>query len=146
MPTYKVTFEMVDAYGRAASKTFETVSSMADETAALAAAASLATALANLTELDILAYSVGQRIVYTDTADAGANRDEGVTFTLRKADNYKAPIKVPGPVNSIFDIAGNVDLTDGIVTAFINNFLTGASFTFSDGEQASAVVSGTLDK
>ena len=144
MPVYEVSFEMVDAYGRSASKRFESVD-LLDEATALASAAALATALANLTELDILAYSVGQRIVYTDTPDAGANRDEGVTFTMRKLDNFKGSIKVPGPVNSIFNADGSVDLTDAIVTGFINSFLSGADWTFSDGEQASAIIKGELD-
>lgn len=145
MPTYDVRFEMLDAYNRRASKTFQTVD-LADEAAALAAAAGLATDLANLTELDILAYNVSQRVVYTDTVTAGANRDEGVTFTLRKVDNYNDDLKVPGPINAIFDANGNVDPVNAAVAAFISNFLTGGDFTFSDGEQATALVKGTLDK
>lgn len=146
MPTYTVRYEMVDAYNRRTSKTFETVSTMADETAALAAAAGLATDLANLTELDILAYNVSQRIVYTDSVTAGANKDEGVTFVLRKVDNYNDDIKVPGPINSIFDANGNADLADAAVSAFLSNFLSGGDFTFSDGEQATEAIKGTLDK
>lgn len=146
MPAYTVTFELVDAYQRQTRKTFETVDTIADETAALAAAAALATDLANLTEADILAYHVSQRVVYTDTVTAGANIDEGVTFSLRKVDNFKAPIKVPAPINSIFQADGSVNLSDAAVTAFIANFLTGGDFTFSDGEQASALLSGRLDK
>lgn len=146
MPAYKVMFEMVDAYQRPARKTFETVDTIADETEALAAAAALATDLANLTMLDILAYTVSRRTVYTDTVDAGANRDAGVTFTLRKSDNYKDDIKVPGPVLGIFDGDGSVDLADAAVTAFIANFLTGGDFTFSDGEQATSLLSGSLDE
>jgi len=146
MPEYQVTYEMIDAYNRRTRKTFHTIDTMADETAALAAAAALATDLGNLTELDILAYSVAQRVVYTDTVVAGANKDEGVTFTLRKVDNFNDDIKVPGPINSIFDSNGNVIATDAAVTAFLANFLTGGDFTFSDGEQATALVKGTLDK
>lgn len=146
MPEYTVRFSMVDAYQRTASKSFTTVSTMADETAALAAAAGLATDLANLTELDILSYEISQRVVYTDTVDAGANRDEGVTFQLRKVDNFLGDIKVPGPINAIFNGDGSVDLTDAAVTAFISNFLTGGDFTFSDGEQATSLIKGSLDK
>lgn len=146
MPEYLVTFEMVDAYQRSARKSWYTVDTIADETAAIAAAAALATDLGNLTELDILSYTVSRRVVYTDVVVAGANRDEGVTFTLRKVDNYKDNIGVPGPINSIFDANGNVELADAAVTAFIANFLTGGDFVFSDGEQATALLYGTLDK
>lgn len=145
MPEYSVTFELLDAYNRRTRKTYHTVPTMADETAALAAAAALATDLGNLSELDILAYNVSQRIVYTDTVVAGANKDEGVTFTLRKEDNYNDDLKVPGPINSIFDANGNADLTDAAVAAFLANFLVGGDFTFSDGEQATVAVKGTLD-
>jgi len=146
MPEFDVTFEMVDAYQRPASKRFTTVDTMADYDAAVAAAAALATDLANLTELDILAYRVSGRTVYTDTVDAGANRDEGVTFQLRKVDNFKDDIKVPGPINAIFNSDGSVNLTHAAVTAFISNFLTGGDFVFSDGEQATALLKGSLDK
>jgi len=146
MPVYTTSFELVDAYGRPASKSWETVATMADETAALAAAAALAADVANLTELEILAYKVSQRVVYTDSVDAGANRDEGVTFQMRKIDNFLGNIKVPGPINAIFNLDGTVDLTNAAVAAFISNFLSGGDFTFDDGEQASAVVKGSLDK
>lgn len=146
MPQYYVSFDMVDAYQRPARKSWYTVDTIADETAALAAAAGLATDLANLTELDILAYTVSQRVVYTDVIVAGANRDEGVTLVLRKVDNYKDDIKVPGPINSIFDSEGRVNLADAAVTAFVSNFLTGGDFVFSDDEQASALLYGSLDK
>ena len=146
MPAYTVTFSLVDAYNRQTTKEFETVDTIADETEALAAAAALATDLANLTELRILSYAVGQRVVYTDTVTADANVDEGVTFSLRKEDNYKAPLKVPGPLNSIFQPDGSVILTNAAVTAFVANFLTGGDFTFSDGEQATELISGKLDK
>ena len=145
MPAYTVTFQLVDDYNRPASKEFVTVDTVVDEAAALTLAAAMAGAIAGLSELRILSYTVSQRIVYTDTVTVGANRDEGVTFSMLKEDNYKGNIRLPGPINSIFDGNGNADLTDAAVTAFINNFLTGADWTFSDGEQASAVLNGTLD-
>lgn len=146
MPEFIVTFEMVDAYNRRTRKVFHTVDTMADYDAAVAAAAGLATDLANLSELDILAYNVSGRTVYTDTVDVGANKDEGVTFTMRKVDNYNDDIKVPGPLNAIFDTNGNVLPANGLVTAFLANFLVGGDFTFSDGEQAQNLVRGSLDK
>ena len=87
MPEFLVTYELVDDYNRPARKTFATVATTADFPAAAAAAAALFTDLAVLTELRVLAYSVAQRIVVTDAATAGANRDEGVTLTLLKPDN-----------------------------------------------------------
>lgn len=145
MPAYTVKYQLIDAYNRPTSKTFETVDTVVDEAAALTLAATMATDLAALSECRILSYTISRRIVYTDVVDAGANVDEGVTFNLLKEDNYKDNIRVPGPINSIFDANGNADLTDAAVTAFVNHFLTGADWTFSDGEQGSEVINGLLD-
>lgn len=148
MPEFLVTYEMVDDYNRNTRKTFTTTAATADFAAAAAAAAALFTDLAVLTELRVLAYTVGQRVVVTDSATAGANRDEGLTLTLLKSDNYKAAIKVPGPINAIFDANGNV-LTPvpAAVQDFIDHFADGAGgFTFSDGEQWTEFVKGVLDK
>lgn len=145
MAQYTVSYQMVDAYNRAASKEFVTVDTVADEAAALTLASGLADDIAGLSELRVLSYTVSRRIVYADVVTAGANRDEGITFQLLKEDNYKGNIRLPGPLNSVFDGNGNADLTNASITAFINNFLTGADWTFSDGEQASEVLNGTLD-
>ena len=144
MPVYTAFYQMEDSYGRVTSKTFESVD-LADEATALTSAAGLADDLSALSEIRVLAYTVGRRVVYTDVNDTGSNKDTGVTFTMRKEDNYKAPIKVPGPVPSIFNSDGSVDVTDALVTAFTSNFLVGGDWTFSDGEQATMLVSGVLD-
>lgn len=145
MPAYSVMFELIDDYNRKTRKTFETVPTTADEAAAQAAAAALATDLGNITEARILAYTVARRTVYTDSVTTGANRDEGAILSLRKEDNYLDAIRVPAPINAIFNADGTVDLANGAVTAFVANFLTGGDFTFSDGEQASELVSGYLE-
>lgn len=147
MTAYSVVYELEDAYHRKTRKTFETVADIADEASALAVADALADDLAALTGLDVLGYSVGQRIVYTDTVTAGSNKDAGVTFVLRKPDNRNADIKVPGPLTTIFDANGNADITNTLVTNFLNNFADGVGdFTFSDGEQWSTIISGKLDE
>lgn len=146
MPTFTVSYELVDFYKRKGTKRYETTATMTDFAAAQAAAAALATDLANITEMEILAYSVGERTVYSDSVISGANKDEGVTFTMRKLDNQNAALKVPAPINAIFNEDGTVDLLDAAVTAYVANFMSGADFTFSDGEQASQLVSGRLDK
>jgi len=112
----------------------------------LIAAAALAADLAAITEAEILSYTVALRTVYNDTVTTGGNRDEGATLVIRKEDNFKGILKVPAPINAIFDSIGNVDITNAAVTAFVSNFLTGADFVFSDGEQGTALLSGRLDK
>jgi hypothetical protein len=143
MAIFPVTFSLVDAYGRAASKRFDI--NAASHGDAVTAAGAFATDLAGITELRILSYVVGERVTYTDTVDAGANRDEGVTLSVRTADNEKAVIKVPGPVNSIFNTDGSVDTTDGAVTAFVANYLAGTVLV-DDGETVTELIGGRLDK
>lgn len=145
MPEFQVYVEMIDSQNRKTSKEFTTVDTMADAAAATTAAAGLLTDLGNLTGLRILAYTVKQRIVYTDIVDAGSNIDEGITLSMEKEDNQLGIIKVPGPINTIYDGDGNVDVLDAAVAAFVSNFLTGGDFTFSDGEQANEIVRGKLD-
>ena len=146
MPAFKVMYELVDDYERKFRKTFETVDTIADFDAAVVVAGDLAQDIAGLTEGRILAYTVSQRTVYTDVVTTGANRDEGVTFTLRKEDNQNDSIKMNAPINAIFNLDGTVNLTHAAVTAFIANFLTGGDFTFSDGEQADELLRGKLDE
>lgn len=143
MASFPVGVAFVDAYGRAATKHFEV--SAADHAAAKVVAAALMVDLAGITELRILSYTVAEKVVYTDTVDAGANRDEGVTLSVRTADNEKASIKIPGPVNGIFNADGSVDLTDAAVTAFIANYLSG-DVLVDDGETVAELISGRLDK
>lgn len=139
-----VSFQMVDSQNRAVSKTFQTAN-LADFAAVSAAASALATDLGNITGARILSYTINIRTVYTDNVTAGSNRDEGLTLVLRKSDNYKDILRVPAPID-VFDGNGNVDVTNVAVTAFVSNFLTDGDFTFSDGEQATELLSGSLDK
>jgi hypothetical protein len=134
---------MVDAYGRPIGKRFDI--DAADHAAALVAAGALMTDFAGITEARILSYTVAQKVTYVDVVDAGANRDEGATFSVRTADNEKAVVKVPAPVNSIFNTDGTVDLTDGAVTAFFANYL-GGDVLVDDGEVVTELISGRLDE
>jgi len=147
MPEYQMTVELVDDYNRLTRKLYRTVDTIADEDEATTAATSLIGHLEALSELRVLAYTLGQRHVISDTVVTGANKDEGVTFTLLKIDNRKDDLKVPGPINAIFDENGNVILTNTAVVNYIAHFLSGTGdWTFSDGEQATEIVKGTLDK
>ena len=142
MPTYQVSVQMEDAYGRAASKRFDLVA--IDQPTAVTQAGAFMDDLAPITELDILSYTVSERVVYTDTVTAGANRDEGVTFSVRTADNEKATVKIPGPTNAILGADGSVNLSDADVAAFIAHYTSG-EILVDDGEVVSAFLSGRLD-
>jgi hypothetical protein len=133
----------VDAYQRRGTKRYEL--DTLDFTAALARAATLATALGNLMEADILKYTVGQEVPYTDTVVAGANRDEGITLSADLGAGKTAAIKIPTPVNTVINPDGTVDITDGLITALETEYLS-TEVLVSDGEVVLDFLSGKLDK
>ena len=100
--------------------------------------------MAPITELNILSYTVMERVVYSDSVTAGANRDEGITFSVRTADNEKATVKIPGPTNAILTSDGTVNLSDADVVAFIAHYTSG-EILVDDGEVVTAFLSGRLD-
>lgn len=142
MALFPLSVALVDAYGRPATKRYDV--NAADHAAALVVAAAFMADLAGITELRILSYVVGERVTYSDSVDAGANKDEGATLSVRTADNEKATVKIPGPINAIFNADGSVDLTDGAVTAFVANYLSG-DIRVDDGEVVTEIISGRLD-
>lgn len=143
MAEFGVSYTLEDAYGRSTTRQY-TVEAV-DHATAVTEAGNMATDLAGISEAQILWYVVIDKTVYTDTADAGANKDEGVTFSVRKADNEKAVIRVPAPINAIFNADGTVDLTHAAVSAYIANFLSGV-FRISDHEVVTELLSGRLDE
>lgn len=148
MPVYNVHVELVDDYGRVGRKSYKTISTVASHIDAVTAAAALMVDLEALTEMRVVAYSVGLRTIESDTVTTGANKDEGITLSVRKVSGYRDILKVPGPLNSVINTDGTVDISDALVTNYYDNFETaGGSFTFSDGEQAEAsgLISGRLD-
>lgn len=147
--TLHVTLE--DAYGRTTRKQFKTedisgVDVGAEYLVAQGFATTFLAALGNISEANILYYNLGRDVTYSDTVDAGANVDEGMTALARKTNNKLVVIKVPAPVNAIFNPDGTLDITDALVTAYTNHFIATAGFTISDGENITALVSGRLDK
>ena len=145
MPEYIVTLELQDAQGRRGRKRYLTQSGTVDHVAAVTAAVSLAVDFTALSELEILAHTVSLRTIYADSPVAGANIDEGATFSLNKTDNYKASHKIPGPVAAVRNTDGTIDITNALVTDYFDNFLVTGDFTVSDGEIIDGILGGTLD-
>lgn len=143
MPNYDVTFSLVDGYGRNHTKRFTTVA--ADPAGAIVNAGAFATALEAVTESRVLAHVVHVRTVVTDTATAGANKDEGVTISVRTLDNEKSNIKIPAPVNAMINPDGTVDVAYADLATFLALFTAG-TWLIDDGETVAEVISGALDK
>lgn len=143
MPIYDVTVTLRDAYNRTTTKRFQTDET--DHAAAVSAANLFCADLSAITEAEIIAYTVGLKTAYTDAVSAGANLDEGVTLSVELTSGKRAVIKVPAPVKSPVNPDGSVDITDTLVTDFLDNWLVG-NFLLSDGETVSSLLSGRLDR
>lgn len=143
MPVFPCSITMVDAYGRAINKRVDI--SAADYATALTQAASFIDDLQAISEAEVLYYQLSTRVTYVGALTAGANRDEGVTFSVRTTDNEKANVKVPAPKNAIFQADGSVDLDNALVVALFAHYLGGLVLV-DDGEIVTSLISGRLDK
>lgn len=143
MSEFHMRATLVDDYGRTTKKDYYIEAT--DHADALAKAAAFNTDLVPLTKMRVLSYDVAQTIIVSDTADAGSNKDAGATFSVRKADNKLAPHRVPDPIASVINADGTIDLAAAEVVAYFANLLSG-DVRISDGEVATEIVRGTLDK
>jgi hypothetical protein len=143
MAIFDLTVQLEDDYGRGATKRFE--ADVLDFAAMQTAVTAFLTDLAAMTKLAIITYTIAQKQSYTDSALSGANRDAGVTLSVRKDDGGKAVLKVPDPVSGVVLGDGSVDLTDANVVAYVDNWISG-DFKISDGEDVTALLSGKLDE
>lgn len=151
MTVFLLHVTMVDDYGRTTRKQFETEDisdiDLGDEyLAANVFAGTLLTALMALSEAQVLYYTLGREVTSGDTVVVGANVDEGLTAIARKLDNKLTVLKVPAPVNAVFNPDGTLDILDALVTAYTDHFKVGGGFTTSDGENITDLVRGRLDK
>lgn len=143
MPTYQVNVTGRDAFNGTFQKRFEVVS--LDHATALTDAAAMITDLQALCAGGILKYTVAEVVFVNETPGAGSNRDEGLTFALDLGNGKRAVLKVPAPEKSVVQASRAVDLSDVLVTNFLDNFINGP-FVISDGETAVGVLTGVLDE
>lgn len=143
MADFKATVTLKDAYQRESTKRYQITA--ADVAAAATALAAYVVDLANITEAEIIKTTLTTQTVVTDSVDAGANIDEGVTFSFLKADGEKASVKVPAPLNAILTGTGEVDISLLLVTSWADHFIGGPLYV-SDRELATQLLSGKLDR
>lgn len=143
MPVYDVSIKMRDAYNRVTTKHFQT--SETDHPTAVTAVIGFVNDLMAITEAELLEHKVALKTAVSDAPAAGANLDEGITLSVELTGNKKAPIKVPAPVKSFVNADGTVDITDSLVTDFIENWTVG-NFLLSDGDTVTQLLSGKLDR
>lgn len=143
MPIFQLALSYVDAYQRRGTKSFEL--DAIDYPTALTNAGTFVGELANAMMADILKYSVATEVVYTDSVDALANKDEGITISCDLGGGKTAALKIPTPVKSYIDPDGTVDMTNAIITALESTYIAG-EVLISDGETVLDFLSGKLDK
>jgi hypothetical protein len=143
MATFYLSVQLQDDYGRTQNKRFE--ADVADFATMVTQSGLFLTDLAGLTKLGIITYTISQKSAYSDAITAGANKDAGVTLSLRKDDGEKAVLKVPDVVAGVVLGDGSVDLTNVQLTDFVDNWISGP-WKVSDGETATALLSGRLDE
>lgn len=143
MPEFQLSLSYIDAYKRRGTKGF--VLSAVDYPTALTNAGTFVGELANAMMANILKYSVATEVVYSDTLDPLANKDEGVTISCDLGGGKTAALKIPTPVKTYVNADGTVDLTDAIITALESTYIAG-EVLISDGEVVIDFLSGKLDK
>lgn len=141
---FVATITMVDSLNTQITKRLETKTDVL--ATAQAAVAALVTDLAAVTDLGVVSvvYSLKDATL-ASAAGANSSVDSGATFRLRLADGSVAAHKVPGfPISKV---GGNraIDPADADVVAYFDNFLAGGSFTLSDGEVITSILSGSYD-
>lgn len=142
MANFKLQIKLRDAFKRTTRRSFDVQAT--DEPTAMTNAAAFISDYASYTEAEVLEYSIKDSVVYTDTVDAGANKDEGITFSLETVSGKTAPVKIPAPIKNDLDANGNVDLAGTATSALMSHFLSGFVLV-SDGETVAQVLKGTLD-
>lgn len=138
---YTLTF--VDAYDRQVQRRYEVVG--ADYATARANADLVLAAAQNWTEGYVAKESLAEVSDIAGAFTAGANVDEGATMQFSLGGTKKASISFPMPLKSTINSDSTVDLTDALVLAF-TGLITGGNVLISDGESATAVIKGKLDK
>jgi hypothetical protein len=142
MALFQASVTMQDAYTRRATKRFE--GDFADFATAQTALVLLVADLDALSKMQVIGYSCGQKSDYSGSLVAEANKDAGITLSVQKDDGEKAVLKVPAPVAAVVNADGTVDITNALVTDYVDNWITG-TWLISDGENVASLLSGKLD-
>ena len=141
---FSVSFLMVDAFGRSCNKSYDLRG--ADYAAATANVTALLPDVEGITGARVVSTILQEKIVRTDAATSGANRDAGITLTVLNSLGEKSTLKIPAPEMGYVDPDGTVDITNGEIVAYYENFESGGNAFVDRNLSAVELVSGVLDK
>jgi len=141
MPDYRMTVPFYDELNGQTTRTYE--GTFADDAAATAAAAALMTDILAATDAGIESYLL-TKIVSVATAPAAGGRvfevAQATVSLVGKTD--KAVVTVPAPSATMFSGNSLIFTAASDFDDFIQNFVTGAGWTISDGDVVNAVITG----
>lgn len=136
-----------DVYASTKTKRFEMVA--ATLTQAELDMPGIITALQAASDAIIRKAVLSEETLYAGPVPAGINIDAGMTNRLQlDGRSEKTTLKLPTPVAAIINPDRTIDVGSAIMLAVFALFDAGGTPTLkiSDGEQASALLSGILDK
>jgi len=143
--SFRVTFTLVDAYGRTTTRSYDNTKTLIAD--ALTQAAAMVTALEALSGSAVSKYSVAQVVpIASPSPEALSNNDAGATLHCVMDNSKLVGLKIPAIDPDMVNADGTVKLTESAVTDFVALFATGAFWRVSEGNYISSIRSGELDK
>jgi len=144
MALFPLSLTMVDAFSRVTTRSFlVSAASFGDAQTAVTA---FVPDYQAVTQLGVFKSRLTDEQLYANAAGATANVDEGMTISVQlDTPGKKGIVQVPGPVASIRNSDGTIDITAAVMTDFEANY-TGGAITASDGEEVDSFIKATLDK
>ena len=142
-------YELAETSGKVTRLRFEQ-SAPADDAAARASAAAMATDLAAVTNSTIKKYFTYQEFVedaYSHPAGAENQNQAILILSIEDEPTKTARVRIPAAVDGVFAAASGenydvIDVNDVDLLAFVANFTTEELFYVSDGEQADSLLKG----
>lgn len=138
----QLTVDLIDTGGNTTTRTFRLTA--ADDAAMATDVAAILTALGNVTDAEVKAYSFGQVWVEQSLSLPAAAEVENqlqLTVPIFQKPNKSGTLTIPAPSVGIMQNTSGQgfnfpDFTDAALIAYINLFTTGGKATLSDGEVA----------
>ena len=140
---FGVSIEFVDDYGRSTTCRFSVTDALVAD--ALTSVGALITDFLAVSDLGTVKHDIAVQTVASNAAQTGANKDVGATLHCLLENAKMYPLHIPGIKASMLNPDGSIDLTDGAITDYVANFLTGGKFRVSEGNYVTQVLYGELD-
>jgi hypothetical protein len=134
----------VDGYGRTTTRRVGTESTTL--AAAAEDAAALIAAMADVSDLGTVKFSVEETTASEAAAGEGSNLDVGATLTVTLSNTKKYPFRIPGIMAEKLNADGSVKVDDADIATLLALFGEEAHLRVSEGDFIVNVLHGTLDK